>query len=605
MKANRGPVKAKLSFRLGLVFGLIIFFSLALSYVYQGRHLREVVFKTVRIGLLHDLTLNVGMLEQRPDGCPDIALADRWADKVGQALDLRVTLIDLDGRVIGDSYIPTENIPSLENHRSRPEIKTALQSGRGESKRFSATVHEDMLYMAMPVGKPDAWAVLRLAKPLNDIGQVEARLRRGIEGGLYWALLLALTAGGLSAFFLSRPLSRIANAADRFLHGETEVQIPVKRDDEIGRLSRAFNYLSKEIVRLTRKEKWLREVLSSIREAIVVTSASGDIVLANPAAERLFMIAVERKRLVPVEHIELPEMRELFERLYAHRHSMYNEELSVVTPKGERVFKVTAVPVMKNSQFDGTVLVINDITRLRNLERTRRDFVSSVSHELRTPLASIKGYTETLLEGAVNDAENAKAFLNIIYQESEQLSALINDVLDLSRIESGKIIYTFESVDVKPELEKTVALFDRDASRKGVRIELKVPEGLPPVWADRNYFDIVIRNLIDNAIKYVDDGRGRVRVIAYRAEGAVSIEVSDNGIGIPQADLERIFERFYRVDRARSRELGGTGLGLSIVKHIMIAHKGTVEVRSRTNSGSTFTVTFPFLVAKGNDGAIA
>jgi len=591
-------VKAKVSFRLGLVFGLIVFFSLALSYVYQGRHLREVVFKTVRTSLLHDLKLNAGMLDQRPDGWSDIALSDRWADKVGKALDLRVTLIDLDGRVIGDSYIPTEKIPSIPNHRDRVEIKSALASGLGESKRFSETIRENMLYMAMPVGKPDTWAVLRLAKPLHDIGQVEAQIDRGIEGGLFWALLLALTAGGLSAFFLSRPLGRIADAADRFLHGETEVKIPVKHDDEIGRLARAFNYLSEEIVRLGRKEEWLREVLSSIREAIIVTNASGEIVLANPAASRLFMIKGARKGAIPVDQIDLPEVRELFERAHARQRGIYKEELTVMTPKGERVFKVTAVPVTKGELFDGTVLVINDITRLRNLERTRRDFVSSVSHELRTPLASIKGYTETLLEGAINDPENATAFLNIIHQESEQLTALINDVLDLSRIESGKIFYSFEPLEIRPQLEKTVALFEQVASRKGVRIELNVPEGLPAVNADKNYFDIVMRNLIDNAIKYVDANRGRVTVSAYKADDAVSIEVSDNGIGIPKSDLERIFERFYRVDKARSRELGGTGLGLSIVKHIVLAHKGKVEVRSRTSSGSTFTVTLPIAGAE-------
>jgi len=591
-------VKAKVSFRLGLVFGLIVFFSLALSYVYQGRHLREVVFKTVRTSLLHDLKLNAGMLDQRPDGWPDIVLSDRWADKVGEALDLRVTLIDLDGRVIGDSYIPTEKIPSIPNHRDRVEIKSALSSGLGESKRFSETIRENMLYMAMPVGKPDTWAVLRLAKPLYDIGQVEAQIDRGIEGGLFLALLLALTAGGLSAFFLSRPLGRIADAADRFLHGETEVKIPVKHDDEIGRLARAFNYLSEEIVRLGRKEEWLREVLSSIRESIIVTNASGEIVLANPAASRLFMIKGARKGAIPVDQIDLPEVRELFERAHARQRGIYKEELTVMTPKGERVFKVTAVPVTKGELFDGTVLVINDITRLRNLERTRRDFVSSVSHELRTPLASIKGYTETLLEGAINDPENATAFLNIIHQESEQLTALINDVLDLSRIESGKIFYSFEPLEIRPQLEKTVALFEQVASRKGVRIELNVPEGLPAVNADKNYFDIVMRNLIDNAIKYVDANRGRVTVSAYKADDAVSIEVSDNGIGIPKSDLERIFERFYRVDKARSRELGGTGLGLSIVKHIVLAHKGKVEVRSRTSSGSTFTVTLPIAGAE-------
>ncbi|WP_167599253.1 ATP-binding protein [Chlorobaculum sp. 24CR] len=586
-------MKAKLSFRLGLVFGLIIFFSLAFSYVYQGRQLRKVLSQNVRTSLLHDLRLLAGMLESRPSGWDDPALSDQWADRIGKTLDVRLTLIGLDGRVIGDSYVPADKFGKLENHRNREEVREALSGRLGEARRFSVSVRENMLYMAMPVGQPVPWAVLRLAKPMHDITAVEAQIDRGIEGGLYWALLLALVAGALSAMFLSRPLVRIASAADRFLHGEKEVKIPVKREDEIGRLARAFNYLSEEIVRLTRKEEWLREVLSSIREAIIVTNASGEIVLANPAASRLFMIEAARKRSIPVTHIEDPGMRELFERVHRRQSGVYNEELTASTSKGKRILKVTAVPVMSGSQFDGTVLVINDVTRLRNLERTRRDFVSSVSHELRTPLASIRGYTETLLEGAVNDPENATAFLNIILQESEQLTALVNDVLDLSRIESGKILYTFEPLNVRPQLEKTVALFEPAASRKGVRIELNAPDGLPPVYADKNYFDIIMRNLIDNAIKYVDENRGRVRVSAYTTGDGVSIEVADNGIGIPQADLDRIFERFYRVDKARSRELGGTGLGLSIVKHIVLAHKGKVEVRSRINRGSTFTVTIP------------
>jgi two-component system phosphate regulon sensor histidine kinase PhoR len=586
-------MKAKVSFRLGLVFGLIVFSSLAFSYVYQGRQLRRVLFTTVRTGLLHELRLTAGMLERRPDFLDNLALSDQWADRIGQALGVRVTLIDLQGRVIGDSYVPVSRLMMMESHAGREEIKAALSGGFGESTRFSVSVRENMLYMAMPVGIPDRWAVLRLAKPLHDIARVEAQIDKGIEGGLYWALLISLVAGSMSAVFLSRPIVRIADAAGRFLHGEKEVKIPVDREDEIGRLARAFNYLSEEIVRLSRKEEWLREVLSSIRESIMVTNASGEIVLVNPAASRLFTINGGMNRLKPVRQITDPGMRELFERVHARQSSIYNEELTVMTAKGKRVLKVTAVPVMKNETFDGTVLVINDVTRLRTLERTRRDFVSSVSHELRTPLASIKGYTETLLEGAIDDHENAISFLNIILQESEQLTALVNDVLDLSRIESGKIIYSFEALDIRSQLEQTVALFEPTVSRKGVRLECTVPDGLPPVRADRSYFNIVMRNLIDNAVKYVGAENGRIRIAAWAGEGVVVIEVADNGIGIPQSDLGRIFERFYRVDKARSRELGGTGLGLSIVKHIVLAHKGRIEVRSRLNRGSTFTLTLP------------
>jgi two-component system phosphate regulon sensor histidine kinase PhoR len=586
-------MRGRLSIRLGAIFGLIVFFSLAFSYVYQGRQLRELFIRGVRTDLLRELRLNSEMLAEKPPEWSDIALSDQWADRVGSALAVRVTLIDLDGRVIGDSYVPTGQLPFLKSHVGRKEVRDALAGGLGESIRFSETVREGMLYLAVPVGAPRRWGVLRFAKPLHDISALEDEVRKGIEGGLFWALLISIVAGTLSAFFLSRPLERIADGADRFLHGQTEVRMPVRRRDEIGRLSMAFNYMADEIVRMNRQEEWLREVLSSIREAIIVTNADGQIVLVNPSASRLFLIEGAMNRAVPVKQIADRTMRDLFDRVQANGNRLFREELTAMTTKGERVLKVSAVPVMQGDRFDGTVFVINDITRLRNLERMRRDFVSSVSHELRTPLASIRGYTETLLEGAINDPDNAAAFLRIILQESEQLTALVNDVLDLSRIESGKIVYTFGPVDVRPQIEKTVAMFAQAARKKEVRIELAVPDGLPTVLADSGYFDVVMRNLVDNAIKYVDERNGLIRIRAYASPGSVSIEVEDNGIGIPQVDLDRIFERFYRVDKARSRQLGGTGLGLSIVKHIVLAHKGDIQVRSRVNRGSVFTVTLP------------
>lgn len=586
-------MRARISYRLGAIFGLIVFFSLAFSYVYQGRQLRQLFIAGVRNDLMRELRLNGQMLEDRPAAWSDNHLSDQWADRVGSALDVRVTIIDLNGIVIGDSYVDAGKLPFLQNHAGRPEITAAIAGGYGESIRYSETAREEMLYMAMPVGVPKRWGVVRFAKPLHDIRMLEDEVRKGIEGGLFWALLLGLTAGIFSAVYLSRPLERIADSADRFLHGESGIRMPVRRRDEIGRLSLAFNYMADEIVRMSRQEEWLREVLSSIREAIIVTNADGQIVLVNPAASRLFPIEGAMNRAMPVKQIADRGVRELLEQVLASGNRTFREEVTARTSKGERVLKVSAVPVMQGDRFDGTVFVINDVTRLRNLERMRRDFVSSVSHELRTPLASIKGYTETLLDGAMNDQETATAFLRIILQESEQLTALVNDVLDLSRIESGRIIYTFGPVDVRRQLEKTVAVFEPAAWKKGARIELAIPDGLPPVKADSGYFDVVMRNLVDNALKYVEEKNGIVRIRAFPSPGGISIEVEDNGIGIPQTDLDRIFERFYRVDKARSRQLGGTGLGLSIVKHIVLAHHGDIQVRSRVNRGSVFTVTLP------------
>ncbi len=586
-------MQSRISFRLGAIFGLIVFFTLTFSYLYQGRQLREQFLEGFRSDLKRELRLNAGMLDERPSTWGGEVDADRWADRVGAALEVRVTLIGLDGTVIGDSFVDAGKLPFLPNHRSRPEIQAALAGGYGESIRFSDTASEEMLYVAVPVGTPQRWGVLRIAKPLDDIRMLEERVRSGVEGGLFWALLLGLGAGVLSALFLSRPLERIADTADRFLHGETGVRVPARRRDEIGRLSLAFNYMADEIVRMSRQEEWLREVLSSIREAIIVTNAEGQIVLVNPSASRLFPIEGAMNRAMPVKQVADRGVRELLEKARGDGTRSFREELTVMTSKGERVLKVSAVPVMHDGRSEGMVFVINDITRLRNLERMRRDFVSSVSHELRTPLASIRGYAETLLEGAKDDPANAEAFLRIILQESEQLTALVNDVLDLSRIESGRIVYAFGPVDLRKHIDATVALFEPAARKKGARIEVSAPEGLPPVRADGGYLDIVLRNLVDNALKYVDEGRGLVRIRAFRGSDGVCVEVEDNGIGIPQSDLDRIFERFYRVDKARSRQLGGTGLGLSIVKHIVLGHKGDVQVRSRVNLGSIFTVTLP------------
>ena len=260
--------------------------------------------------------------------------------------------------------------------------------------------------------------------------------------------------------------------------------------------------------------------------------------------------------------------------------------------------QISSMPVMKERRFDGTVFVLNDITKLRNLERTRRDFVSSVSHELRTPLSIISGYTETLLDGAMDDPQHSSEFLKIILDATAQLTALVNDVLDLSRIESGQIVYQLMPVDINSVIAKSIGLLKLSLEKKHIKLDLHIPEDLPPVHADAVYLEIVIRNLLDNSIKYVNEHNGAIWISAFRRDNNVHVEVEDNGIGIAKEDLSRIFERFYRVDKARSRQLGGTGLGLSIVKHIVLAHKGNVEVRSRVNQGTVFCVIFPVAPAE-------
>ena len=516
--------------------------------------------------------------------------SNAWVERIARALDIRVTLIDLQGEVIADSSIPPGKLYAMENHWNRPEVQEAITKGYGERTRYSQTVKEHMLYMAIPVGLPKPCAILRFGKPLYDIGVFNSGIQREITQCIFLAFFFSLIAGFLAAFFLTRPLRVLAKNAKRRIHGDYSGTIPVVSKDETGLFARTLNVMTDEIRQLQRSEEWLRTVFSGIREAIIVTDAAGDIILVNPAASRMFRIDGTMFKSRPLHHLSDSKLQELFAKVHCTRIALRKEEMALITKKGERIMQISSMPLTKEEQFEGTVFVLNDITKLRNLEAIRRDFVSSVSHELRTPLTVITGYAETLLDGAMLEPEHATPFLQIILQASQQLTALVNDVLDLSRIESGYIKYQFSSVELKSIVQKSVEMLKHAVEKKQVKLEINIPEELPPVHADPCYLDIVIRNLLDNAIKYVEERNGRVRISAFRSGDTIRLEVEDNGIGISKSDLDRIFERFYRVDKARSRERGGTGLGLAIVKHIILAHKGDVKVRSRINHGSVFSV---------------
>ena len=593
-------MQGKLSFKLGLVIGIIIFFSVVISYFSIEHRLTEILVTATKTELHHDLLFNKQMFEEKPREWLKTEQGNAWVERIGHALDIRVTLIDLYGDVIADTSIPPGKLYAMENHWGRPEVQDAMTKGYGERTRYSQTVKEHMLYMAIPVGFPKPYAILRFGKPLYDIGIFDTRIQREIIQGIFLALFLSLTAGLLAAFFLARPFRTLAKSAQKRIHGDFSGTIPVRSKDETGVLARTLNFMTDEIIKLQRSEEWLRAVFSGIREAIIVTDAAGDIILVNPAASRMFRIDGTMFKSRPIRHLSDSKLQELFARVHSTRVTLRKEELPLMTTKGERIMQISSMPLTKEGCFEGTVFVLNDITKLRNLEQIRRDFVSSVSHELRTPLSIITGYTETLLEGAMHEPEHAAPFLQIIRQATEQLTALVNDVLDLSKIESGYIEYQFAAVDIKRVVQQSVELLKPSLDKKQIRLDINIGKDLPPVYADARYLDIAIRNLLDNAIKYVDDQNGKIRISAFRSDNDIRLEIEDNGIGISKSDLGRIFERFYRVDKARSRQRGGTGLGLAIVKHIVLAHKGSVEVRSRVNHGSVFTVLLR--MAMGDDG---
>lgn len=332
-------------------------------------------------------------------------------------------------------------------------------------------------------------------------------------------------------------------------------------------------------------------ILPSMVEGVMVIDEKGNILLVNPSLKRQFLIDSATETKTPIEVIRNLQVQEMVDRILKEKQGLIGQEIIVNQPE-EKVFKINGVPIIRDNELKGVVLVFHDITELKRLERIRQDFVANVSHELRTPVSSIKGYSETLLDGALEDKDSAREFINIIYQASNRLSNLIDDLLDLTKIESGKMKMTFAPLEIKPILDKCLGVLEKVIKGKNLNVTIDVPDNIPRVMADDKRLAQVFLNLLDNAVKYNSEG-GEIKIEAYPSDRFVQVDISDTGIGIPEKDLPRLFERFYRVDKPRSRELGGTGLGLSIVKHIIIAHNGQVWISSQLGEGSTFSFTIP------------
>jgi two-component system phosphate regulon sensor histidine kinase PhoR len=332
-------------------------------------------------------------------------------------------------------------------------------------------------------------------------------------------------------------------------------------------------------------------ILASMAEGVLVIDSKGEIVLMNPSLRKTFLIDQTPEGKRPLEVIRNVKIQEIVERTLQNKEKIISEELTLTVPE-ERFLKVNAVPIEWDGENEGAILVFHDITELRRLERIRQDFVANVSHELRTPISSIKGYAETLLDGAIDDKENLRKFVEIIDRDSQRLAGLIDDLLDLAKIESGKMKMTLQSLDIREVIRRTLSIIEKQAQAKSLDISCEFPENVPEVLGDETRLSQVVLNLLDNAIKYTPQG-GQIGIEVLAADPFVQVNVADTGLGIPDKDLSRVFERFYRVDKARSRELGGTGLGLSIVKHIVQSHGGEVWVKSQLEKGSIFSFIIP------------
>jgi two-component system phosphate regulon sensor histidine kinase PhoR len=516
--------------------------------------------------------------------------------QLGQKIGVRITLIGTDGEVLADSEMATrDDVAKMDNHRDRPEIIRAITSGEGTSRRESVTFRELCSYFAVRAdvdGKPVG--VVRTSLSLAAIDAQTAAARR-----LVWTLAGAafLTVFGLSYWLVGRilePVSEITRVANAISGGDYQQRIYVANRDELGAIASTLNRMSQSLdlkmTQLTESHERQATVLGGMIEGVIAVDRRQRIAFANAAAGRLFNfrpLAAEGRRL-----LEVVRNHELDAAVNAAVTTRQPQRLETVRDGGDKMSVAIQATPLAGNPCPGVVLVMHDTTELRRLESLRRDFVANVSHELKTPLSSIKAYAETLCNGALKDREAAVTFVERIQEQSDRLHNLIVDMLSLARIESAQEVFTVEPVVLREVVEECLAAQRPAAEAKRIDLRADGEDGPCSVQADRDGLREILDNLVDNAIKYTGVG-GQV-VVRWRAlADEATIEVEDTGIGIGPEDLSRVFERFYRVDKARSRELGGTGLGLAIVKHLAQSFGGVVSAQSEPGKGSTFTVGLP------------
>jgi two-component system phosphate regulon sensor histidine kinase PhoR len=482
----------------------------------------------------------------------------------------------------------------MENHLQRPEVQEALKSGIGSSVRYSDTLQTSMLYSAMPYGSGETSGIIRLAMPLEYLSSTRKALYQMVGGATLITILIALVFSYILSNLTSKPLRDMADAAARIGHGGNKARIPVSSNDEIGMLANVLNdmyeRIDDQVKSLSSEKQRLDTILRSMGEGIMVTTPDGVITLVNPAFRKLFSISVEVEGKKLVEISRHPDLLEAFNDLATPDTTDLVREIFIQSSSS--TLFTHWVPLNVDGIRQGVVAVFHDISDLKKAENMRRDFVANVSHELRTPVTIIKGYAETLLDGALeSDPVHAKRFVEIISSHSERLTNLINDILTLSSLETKEAIIELNPIDVSGTIVKACMLLQEQAAQKHIAIiNESVDALLPKVMADQGRLEQVVVNLLENAIKYTPDS-GSIRLFTEDEDTFVKVSVADTGIGIPFKDLPRIFERFYRVDEARTREQGGTGLGLAIAKHIVQLHGGAVSVTSLPGKGSTFSFT--------------
>jgi two-component system phosphate regulon sensor histidine kinase PhoR len=507
----------------------------------------------------------------------------------------RVTLIDARGLVTLDSNGQTKD---LDNHLNRSEIQEARVKGKGTATRYSRTLKMDMLYVALPLYEGSHLkGYLRLSRPLLEVDRSVDKLRFSIFQVLLLIIILSMIVAFIFSMKVISPIQEIEAFTDKIRKGDVSGMLMIDSRDEIGQLSKNINDMVAELqekIRVANEEKWkLRAAFASMAEGVMVLDSQNRIEGLNKGMAE--MIGREYADIVgktPIEAFRNIALQDALNR-FRQAGEIVLEEITL----GDENPMILDVNISAVKSLPGqdpkTMIVFHNVTRLKKLEQVRADFVANVTHEIKTPLTAIIGFVETLQQGAIDDRVKAQKFLLTIHENAQRLNRLVDDLLTLSSIELGETKLHLEGLALEDVFETALTLISLRAALKNVRIQRDVQPGLPMVLADRDRLVQILVNVLDNAVKFTPEG-GSVSITASpEVQGSVVIKITDTGIGISKSELPRLGERFYRIDKTRSREMGGTGLGLSIVKHLMKAHEGSMEIESTLGKGTTVSLHFP------------
>lgn len=573
-----------------LVFVLLVSLGVVISGILSIGLLKSNYEENVRENLIENATILKYFIESKSD-MNDVLT---FFDSLGSDIDTRMTLIDSDGVVKMDTDINPE---TLDNHGERPEILTAFRGEVGVSKRYSDSLKKEMFYVAMPVDHEIA-SVIRLSIPLRTLTEYTDRIVGNILIAAIAGVLLATLVGVRFLNMFTGPLGELTKATLKIAGGDFGEQVYVTSDDEIGQLAESFNIMSleldKRIDELKNSNMTNYAILKSMINGVIAIDNDYKIMFINKAAQEMFDIKEihykdEDIRIAFEGHV----LSELFDEDFDIFNRVQNE-FEIYEPD-YKVFKIYSNVIRDRERTQNSMgLLLNfvEITQTRKLENMRKEFVANVSHELKTPLTSIQGFIETLKEGAAEKKEVRDKFIDIIDIEANRLKLLIDDILVLSSIEKTANEYHMEEVDPHAVINEISGMMLHIATKKNITINYNLAENMAPIMGNKVWLKQMMINLIDNGIKYTPEG-GEINVSINDVIDHFIISVKDNGIGIDKEHLERLFERFYRVDKARSKKEGGTGLGLAIVKHIALSMKGEISVKSEMNKGSEFIIRIP------------